>query len=57
MWGKSPKNLSADWGSQRIKGISIGAVLKDFFQRALHLQQKKVETSLIERFECVKNLV
>lgn len=42
VWGKSPKNLSADWGSQRIKGISIGAVLKDFFQRALHLQQKKV---------------
>lgn len=54
VWGKSPKNLSADWGSQRIKGISIGAVLKDFFQRALHLQQKKVETSLIERFSYPK---
>lgn len=54
VWGKSPKNLSADWGSQRIKGISIGAVLKDFFQRAFHLQPKEVQTSLIERFSYPK---
>lgn len=54
VWGKSPRNLSADWGSQRIKGISIGAVLKDFFQRAFHLQPKEVQTSLIERFSYPK---
>jgi protoporphyrinogen oxidase len=50
VWGRSPKNLSADWGSQRIKGISIGAVLKDLFQRTFHIQPKSVQTSLIERF-------
>lgn len=50
VWGLSPKNLSADWGSQRIKGISIGAVLKDLFQRTFHIQPKEVQTSLIERF-------
>lgn len=54
VWGKSPKNLSADWGSQRIKGISISAVLKDFFQRAFHMQPKEVQTSLIERFSYPK---
>lgn len=54
VWGKSPRNLSADWGSQRIKSISIGAVLKDFFQRAFHLQPKEVQTSLIERFSYPK---
>lgn len=50
VWGRSPQELDADWGSQRIKGLSLGAVVKDFFQRALHVRQKQVETSLIERF-------
>ncbi len=54
VWGRSPRRIGADWGSQRIKGISLGAVLSDFFARALHLKQKKVETSLIERFSYPK---
>lgn len=52
LWGRHPSVISADWGSQRVKGISITAVLKDAFQKLLG-KEKKVgegETSLIEEF-------
>ena len=29
LWGRHPKEISADWGAQRVKGVSIKAVLKD----------------------------
>lgn len=50
VWGRSPKYISSDWGSQRAKGLSIRAVLKDAVTHLFHLQSKHVETSLIERF-------
>lgn len=50
VWGKNPSALGADWGSQRIKGVSLAAVLKDFFTKTFHLQPKHVEASLIDRF-------
>ena len=50
VWGVHPSKLGADWGSQRVKGLSIRSVLKDMFQRALGLKSKHVETSLIEQF-------
>lgn len=45
LWGRHPKNISADWGSQRVKGLSIFAIIKDM----LNINKKK-ETSLIEEF-------
>jgi protoporphyrinogen oxidase len=54
VWGVSCREISAEWGAQRIKGLSISkaiahAVMKPF--RSLgDARQKKVETSLIERF-------
>lgn len=50
LWGRHPSNISADWGSQRVKGLSITKVLKDAITKALHITPKKVETSLIEEF-------
>ena len=50
LWGKHPKEISAEWGAQRVKGLSIKAVLKDVIGRLLGLKNRKVETSLIERF-------
>lgn len=50
LWGRHPKEISADWGAQRVKGLSIRAVLKDMFSKALGKNQKNVETSLIEQF-------
>ena len=58
VWGRTPKQISADWGAQRIKGLSIRKVLidiiKKYFSRLNKSQnsidQKGTETSLIERF-------
>lgn len=50
VWGRHPSQISADWGAQRVKGVSILAVLSDAFKRIFHIQSKKVETSLIEQF-------
>lgn len=49
LWGRHPKNISADWGSQRVKGLSIFAIIKDM----LNINKKK-ETSLIEEFSYPK---
>ncbi len=49
VWGRHPKNISKEWGEQRIKGLSlVKAVLN-----ALHLTKKK-ETTLIEEFSYPK---
>jgi protoporphyrinogen oxidase len=53
VWGKPCSELSAEWGAQRIKGLSItkaiqDAVLRPF--RSKDLKQKDRETSLIEQF-------
>ena len=51
LWGRHPRDISADWGSQRVKGLSIRAVLKDMVGK-LRPKKKRgpVETSLIEEF-------
>jgi len=54
VWGVYPKDIPADWGTQRIKGVSIIRVLqqavKKFFVSNKDLNQKGTETSLIEKF-------
>ncbi len=50
LWGRHPRNISADWGAQRVKGLSIAAILKDILGKILPHKQKHIETSLIEEF-------
>lgn len=50
LWGRHPREISADWGAQRVKGLSITAVLKDMFTKLTGKKAKQVETSLIEEF-------
>ncbi|MDD7295150.1 MAG: NAD(P)/FAD-dependent oxidoreductase [Oscillospiraceae bacterium] len=51
LWGRHPREISADWGSQRVKGLSITAVIKDMFSKlSPNKKNRKVETSLIEEF-------
>ena len=50
LWGRHPSNISADWGAQRVKGVSITAVIKDMFRKIFKPNSKEVETSLIEQF-------
>ncbi|MBF0233086.1 MAG: NAD(P)/FAD-dependent oxidoreductase [Desulfamplus sp.] len=51
VWGIPCSQISARWGSQRIKGLSILSAFKNIFQQQLGIgKQKKVETSLINEF-------
>ena len=54
VWGRHPRSISADWGAQRVKGLSILALLKNIVQRILPVRNKTVETSLIEEFSYPK---
>jgi protoporphyrinogen oxidase len=49
VWGIDPKNISKDWGAQRVKGISIRKVIMNALGMA-----KDGETSLIDRFKYPK---
>ena len=51
VWGVHPSKLGADWGSQRVKGLSIWAIIKDMLNKAFGTKGgSNVETSLIESF-------
>lgn len=54
VWGRHPRNISADWGAQRVKGLSILALLKNILQKLLPARMRTVETSLIESFSYPK---
>jgi len=56
VWGTSCNEISAEWGAQRIKGLSLTTAVKHFVKKALSrktssdVSQKGTDTSLIERF-------
>ena len=53
VWGESCSTISAEWGAQRIKGLSILGTLKHVVGKLFRrrdLSQKDTETSLIEQF-------
>jgi protoporphyrinogen oxidase len=51
LWKRHPKEISADWGAQRVKGLSISAVIKNAFSKIFGKKKNaEVETSLIEQF-------
>ena len=54
LWGRHPKEIDASWGAQRVKGVSVGAVIKDVFGKIFKKKNRKVETSLIEEFKYPK---
>ena len=54
LWGVNPKDLSADWGAQRVKGLSLWKALADAVSKPFRRKNAKVETSLIEQFSYPK---
>ena len=50
LWGRHPRDISPEWGAQRVKGLSISAILKDIFGKAFGKKDRKIETSLIEEY-------
>jgi protoporphyrinogen oxidase len=59
VWGTPCDEISAEWGAQRIKGLSLTTAVKHFVKKSFgkrtkaaggDLAQKGTDTSLIERF-------
>lgn len=55
VWGRPCSQISAEWGAQRIKGLSVARALRHMLKSvrpssARNLTQKNTETSLIEKF-------
>jgi protoporphyrinogen oxidase len=56
VWGVPCEKISAEWGAQRIKGLSLTTAVLHFLKKAFSsqenqdVQQKGTETSLIEKF-------
>jgi protoporphyrinogen oxidase len=56
VWGVPCEQISAEWGAQRIKGLSLTTAVLHFLKKAFSrskdqaIQQKGTETSLIEKF-------
>ena len=49
VWGKSPRDIGADWGRQRIRGVSLFKAVQDFVRHQFGSRQV-TETSFIEQF-------
>lgn len=54
VWGRNPSQISPDWGSQRVKGLSLWKAFTNVITKPFKKNSKKVETSLIESFEYPK---
>jgi protoporphyrinogen oxidase len=58
VWGTPCNEISAEWGAQRIKGLSLTTAVKHFLKKTFSgkpkvsgdIAQKGTDTSLIERF-------
>ena len=56
VWGVPCHEISAEWGAQRIKGLSLKGVVTHFLKKTFaakkagDIAQRKTETTLIERF-------
>ena len=54
LWGRHPSQIDPSWGAQRVKGLSILAVLANAVSKMFSGKKRKVETSLIEEFSYPK---
>jgi protoporphyrinogen oxidase len=56
VWGRPCEEISAEWGAQRIKGLSLTTSVEHFakkifsWKKSKDISQKETDTSLIERF-------
>ena len=54
VWGRKCNKISADWGAERIKNLSIkktiSHAIKNIFVKNKNIEQKRTETTLINKF-------
>ena len=49
LWGRHPSQISAEWGAQRVKGLSLSKAIANVITKPFK-PKNKVETSLIEQY-------
>lgn len=49
LWGRHPSQISAEWGAQRVKGLSLSKAILNVITKPFK-PKSKVETSLIEQY-------
>ncbi len=49
LWGINPSHIAADWGAQRVKGLSLTKAVMNVLSKPFK-KKGQVETSLIEQF-------
>ena len=49
LWGRHPSQISAEWGAQRVKGLSLSKAVWNVLSKPFR-SKDKVETSLIEQY-------
>jgi hypothetical protein len=54
VWGRDPSQIAPDWGSQRVKGLSLWKTFTNALAKPFRKKSKNVETSLIEQFDYPK---
>lgn len=57
LWGRHPREISAEWGAQRVKGLSISAIVRNMLRKLVpksSADRRIEETSLIEEFHYPK---
>ncbi len=54
LWGRHPSEISADWGAQRVKGLSLTKAVWSMISKPFKKKDAKVETSLIEQYSYPK---
>jgi protoporphyrinogen oxidase len=50
VWGTSCTKISADWGAQRVKSLSITKTITHALKEIFGLKKNNAQTSLIENF-------
>jgi protoporphyrinogen oxidase len=50
VWGRPCEDISAEWGAQRVKSLSVGAALRHALRKLLGREPRAEQTSLIEQF-------
>ncbi len=50
LWGRHPSEISAEWGAQRVKGLSLSKALLNALKKPFRKDTEKIETSLIENY-------
>ena len=51
LWGRHPREISADWGSQHVRGLSVRAAVKDMFSGLTGKKNNEnAETAPIKQF-------